>query len=229
MSQLDSTQPAGTAPDANPPVSAAGVQPNSFDPDRFVATVEAKLIERLAGNPRLLQSLTDKTISRVENNKGFKEWRDQYRAMKQRGMTDDQIDNEIRLAELEARVDQPAPVAPGSPTSDSGANDLEDLLPDLGLAPDDGDVLRIMAQPTTSLAKAKELARLSQRRKNPINPAAVGQGADTPAPKADYGQMAREYKQKALAAKGNRALIRQIQSEYQAKGLVVEGIDLTAP
>lgn len=221
MSQQDSTQPAGTASDANPPVSAAGVQPNSFDPDQFVATVEAKLIERLTGNPRLLQSLTDKTISRVENNKGFKEWRDQYRAMKQRGMTDDQIDNEIRIAELEARIAQPAPVAPGSPTSDSGTNDLEDLLPDLGLAPDDGDVLRIMAQPTTPLAKAKELAKLSQRRKNPPSPAAAAQPPAAPQPANNTDELRREYQSRLKQIGPNPAQIATLKAEYRKKGLDV--------
>jgi hypothetical protein len=41
--------------------------------------------------------------------------------------------------------------------------------------------------------------------------------------------MAREYKAKALSARGRRDVIRALQSEYAAKGVQVESIDLMAP
>lgn len=220
MSQLDSTQQDG-ATGANPPASSAGVQPNSFDPATFAETLKADILKAIREDKTLVQSVKDRTIADVKKDRGLREFLDEYRSMKSQGMTDEQILLEARLREIEAKNVHPAPVAPGSPTSDSGTNDLEDLLPDLGLAPDDGDVLRIMAQPTTPLAKAKELAKLSQRRKNPPSPAAAAQPPAAPQPANNTDELRREYQSRLKSIGPNPAQIATLKAEYRKKGLDV--------
>lgn len=215
MSETESTQTAGET-SANLPASAPGVQPSSLDRDQLRKELKAEILAELKGDKSLMQSMKDQTIEQVKKDKGFKTLLDEYRAMKQENMTDREIEREFRLRELEAeRTQQPAPVAPGSAT-DSGASDLEDLLPALNLEADDVDALRILAQPLTDIAKAKELAKLSQRRKESPNPAAAAQPASAPAPKIDVSGKVKRYMELSKSPTANSAELSALKKELDA-------------
>lgn len=215
MPDTDSTQVVGDA-NANSSASAPGGQPNSFDRDQLRKELKAEILAELKGDKSLTQSMKDQTIEQIKKDKGFKAFMDPYREMKAKGMTEKEIEQEFRLQELEAeRAHQPAPVAPGSAT-DSGANELDDLLPALGLAVDDPDALRIMGQPITAIAKANELAKLSQRRKILPNPAAAAQPASAPQPKTDVSGKVTRYVQLSKSPTANAAELSALKKELDA-------------
>lgn len=227
MSDTDSTQPGG-AQDANLVASPDGVQPNSVDLARLKQEWKAEVLAELRGDKTLTQSMKDQVIAGVKNDKGFRHFLDEYKALRGQGYNDTDIERELRLRDLEARTVQPASNAGGSRV-DTESSELEALLPALGLAADDPDVLRVSASPLGFGAKAAALVQVAQRKNTPPNPAAVSQPPSAPPPPVNPKVLEGEYKSKALAAKGNKALVRAIQNEYRAKGLAVEGIDLTAP
>lgn len=216
MSDTDSTQLSG-AQDANLVASPAGVQPNSSDQEQLAAKLESQIIERLISNPRLLQSLTDKTLSSVEKNKtfkGYKAYRDEVAALKAQGYTEREIEQEFRFREIEA--EKSAPVARGSAT-DSGTSELEALLPALGLAADDPDVLRVSASPLGLGAKAAALVQIAQRKNTPPNPAAVSQPPSAPPPKNDVSAMVARYAELAKSPTKNAAAMATLKAKLDAE------------
>lgn len=224
MSDTDTTLESGLQA-ANPDNSTVQGQGNSFDPAKFRAELLAEFRTLLKDDNSLRQSMKDTVIADVRKDKGMKAIVDEYRKMKADGMTDREIDQELRFRELQAQISstQSAPVLPG--TQNASGTEVTDLADTLGLDLRDPKIAQIAAgaDPVKGLiAHAKSL------KQSPPSAAALSQPASAPLP-PNVNALTLEYKNKALAARGNRDAIRAIQAEYAAKGVPVETVDLMAP
>lgn len=214
MSELDSAPGKGTQ-DANLGVSTPDGQPNSFDPEQFAEKLKADILASLRTDKTLAQSVKDRAIAEVKKDKGFKDFLDEYRTLKAEGKTDEQIVIEARLREIEERTVNQPPAKAGN-LADDDSNELDELLPALGLDATDPDALRIMGQPITAVAKTKELVKLSQRRKQQPGPAAVSQPSGSSQPKNDVSEKVKKYEELSKSPTIHAAELSALKKELDA-------------
>lgn len=212
---MDSTQSTGT-PDANPPVSTDAVQPNSFDPAKFAADLEARILKRLE-DPRLIQSQKDKVIDAVKKDKSMREIFAELREMETRGMSPEQIELELWKRDVESKLNNPAPVtqSPGKAVVPAHNETLKLILPQLNLDANDPEVSALLANDAPLEERLATLSSISNRKKSAIpNPALVAQSAgDSTASKT----LQDEYQARASKTRG-MALV-ELKMEYRKKGL----------
>ena len=214
MAQTDSTQEAGTQV-ANPAVSANADQPNSFNPEEFAKTLKAQILADLQ-DPRHIQSQKDKVIAEIKKDKGMREYFAEFKKMQEEGLSDADIQRELRIRELEARVisEPVTPIQPAGRVIEPAANDaVMAVLPALGLDQNDPEVTSALLQGSI-VDKMGALVALSTKKKSQPNPASVAQPSGGAAPQSNLMD---DYKKASANVRGN-ALI-ELKMEYRRRGL----------
>lgn len=205
---MDSTlQDGDTA--ANRESSNEVVQPNSFDQQKFKEEL-LNSVKELISDPRTTQSIKDKTMAEIKKDKGFKEFLNEYRSMKEAGMTDKEIELEARLKEVEA-TRSVTHDTPGRAVAGDTTDAVKMFAKVLGLDLNDPEVVTSFKGDTE--ATLKELKTIADRRKVAANPAVVTQPSGDGARQPDLA----EYQSRAKNLRGTDLI--NLKMEYRKRGL----------
>lgn len=206
---MDSTLSNGDTA-ANRDSSNEVVQPNSFDPQKFEERILNSVKEMLS-DPRTTQSQKDKVMAEIKKDKGFKEFLSEYKAMRDSGLSDREIELEARLREIETR---PADVYnPGKEVNNGQPDAMRLFAKALDLDLNDPEVVRAFSENDVEKS-LRYLKEVSDRRKTSVSPGIVAQPAGDSARQPD---LLAEYQAKAKSVRGS-ALI-DLKLEYRKKGL----------
>lgn len=189
----------------------------------------SQLVKRLDDMERRAQSEKDRGIAKV--SKELETWRPVLEKVQSlAGLTPEQVAQVQREMEWDAMRERvfgnSQPVA-AQPAQEQANNSTEKALRKFQLDVNDPEVVTAIRENPDPFDQVAALAKISVARQSsptpsPASNAAPAQG--TTVPKATRDGLKAEYTQKMQAARGNPALVRQLRSEYAAKGLDVENI-----
>jgi len=220
MEQMDSTQNS-EGQNANSVISGGAVQPNSFDPEKFAKTLKADILAALSDDKQI-QSLKDRTVASIKKDKGLREVFGELKEMQAKGLTEKEIEQEIRIRELETRLSGSSVSSvqsPGKVVEQAASNPVRDIISALGLDENNPEVTGIL-QGGDFTEQVSQLAVLAQRKKsNASNPALVAQPTGGGPSPVNPAQLEAAYKKEVMSNRGNRAAIQAIQKKYEEQGL----------
>jgi hypothetical protein len=227
MEQTESTQLDGTQ-DANSAASSGAVSQNSFDPDKFARDLEARILARI-NDPKQVQSLKDRTIAEIKKDKGLREVYADVRAMQAEGLSDKEIEREIRIRELEARIagtSEPSTQSPGKAVERAANDPVMSVISAYKLDENDPEVTSIMLG-NDPVEKIAQLAILAQRKQQSHSPSIVAQPAGGNRPSPNMAQLESQYKKEVMSARGNKTAVQEVQEKYKQQGLDIYSVVLT--
>jgi hypothetical protein len=175
---------------------------------------------------RAVQSTKDKRFSAIEKQVG--ESRSILeRVKKMTGMSDEdfeKLEDRMLLDELKASRNQQtqtgAPASSGT-RNGSAADEALEIIESAGFSQDDPDVISFLADNPSSAKLTGKLIKLGIERASKPIPSAAGlapQQGTVPARPND-AQLALNYKQEVMSARGNKSAVLAIQKKYQDQGL----------
>lgn len=228
MSEMDSTPVPGEQ-NANSAASGATVQPNSFDPEKFARELTARVMAAV-NDPKVIQSQKDRVIAEVKKDKGLKDLWQEVKTLKAEGLSDAEIEREIRIRDLESRaVEQPAaaPQSFGKVVAPQTNDTVKAVISALGLDMNAPEVVDVLSSGKPMDEQIRAFTSIQASQSKPANPAAVAQPAGGSIPPVNPELLAAQYKQEVMAKRGDKAAIKIIQQKYAAQGLDVGGVSFS--
>ncbi len=188
------------------------VQPNSFDPQRL----KNEVLTELLSDPKFAQSLKDKMIGAIKKDKGFKDYFQEIKSMRESGMTDSEIEMAGRIRELEELNSNQKSNTPGRSVVTDQPDAVKLTVQALGLDMNDPDISSALMSNQGLDEKIRSLHSVASKKQRPPNPAVVAQtSGDGPS----SSNLMAEYLAKAENARG-MALV-ELKMEYRRKGLKI--------
>jgi hypothetical protein len=168
-------------------------------------------------------------IAEIKKDKSMREYFAEFKKMQDEGLSDAEVQRELRIRELEAKLSDPA--APAQSPRQVVAPDANDtvsaLLPALGLSANDPEVTGVLMVGGDLAEQIRALAGIAAKKKMPPNPAAVAQPSGGMTAQTSPAQLEAQYKKEVMSARGNRAAVMEIQRKYQDMGLDTGSVAFT--